>query len=486
MFSAATCPEHLRHRRGRRFAVVGGGRTGAAAAALLVREGAAVDVFDDGAIDKVTAGLVQHGLDVTTVMLHTGGIADDALVGFDAIVLSPGVPRAHVAIVNALAKHVPVVNELEVGLAVLSDDGVRLDGLVIQAITGTNGKSTTTTMAGAIAKRIDPQAFVGGNLGLPLCRAVLDGLVPGTVDEPRLLVVELSSYQLETLSFFPVDAAAVTNLAPDHLDRYADASAYWAAKARLLTLVKPGGGISLNANDPESARTLGPLIAGGRATCHFDVSRAFVGIEVTTKSLLLRTEADGALPPVPLDNPLIVGHHNRQNAAAAMALAVLCGFGLDDVAAGLSDYAGIAHRLERVGVAAGITWWNDSKATNVDAAVTALKSFDGGVHLIAGGVGKGAPYAPLVDAAKVCVRAVYTIGADAPAIEAAFASADGIVVIDCGTLEVACARALEGAMPGEHIVLSPACASFDQFRDYNHRGVSFREQFARYSVRGSR
>ncbi len=479
------CPEHLRLRRDRRFAVVGGGRTGAAVAALLVREHAVVTVFDDGAIDVVTAGLLKHGLDTATVNVRAGGMSAEALLDVDVIVLSPGVPRAHAAVQEALLAGIPLINELELGLAVLTNNGDHLDGVIVMAITGTNGKSTTTTMAGAIAKRRDPDAFVGGNLGVPLCEAINGGLVVGTVSAPRFVVVELSSYQLETLSWFPVNAAAVTNLAPDHLDRYDNAEAYWAAKARLLTLVKPGGGVSLNAADAQSARTLGPALSAEVVPCHFDVSTGFAGIEVTAGALYLRT-VDGAQEPVALDNPFIVGHHNRQNAAAAMAVAVLCGLRRDEIVGGLSDYAGIAHRLERVGVAGGVTWWNDSKATNVDAAVTALKSFASGVHLIAGGVGKGAPYAPLVDAARECVRVVYSIGADAPAIEAAFADVDSIVVVPCVDLATACARAVESCLPGEHIVLSPACASFDQFRDYNHRGVSFREQFARYSVRGPR
>ena len=483
MNAVVPCPEHLRLRRDRRFAIVGGGRTGAAAATLLVREGAIVTIFDDGFDDVVRAGLEKHGLALITVSVKAGGIAADALLDADVIVLSPGVPRAHAALREAELAGIPIVNELELGLAVLTNNGAALDGVLIQAITGTNGKSTTTTMAGAIAKRRDADAFVGGNLGLPLCQAINEGLVVGTASAPRFLVVELSSYQLETLRWFPVDAAAVTNLAPDHLDRYADVDAYWAAKARLLTLVKPSGGVTLNAADEQSTRTLGPSLPRDVAACHFDVSTGFAGIEVTSSALLLRN-ADGAQAPVALDNPFIVGHHNRQNAATAMALSLLCGLTHDEIVAGLHDYAGIAHRLERVGVASGVTWWNDSKATNVDACVTALRSFDSGVHLIAGGVGKGAPYQPLVDAGRDCVRAVYTIGADAQAIEAVFADVDSVVVIACGDLESACARAAESAMPGEHILLSPACASFDQFRDYNHRGVSFREQFARFSVRG--
>jgi UDP-N-acetylmuramoylalanine--D-glutamate ligase len=455
--------------------VVGGGRTGAASARLLVHEGARVTVVDDGANDAVLAGLQKHGLDTDDVTVVAGGIDAAVVASADVIVLSPGVPRAHPAITPVVGR-IPIVNELEVALAVLSRDGAEVAGVRIQGITGTNGKSTTTTMAGAIATGQDPQAFVGGNLGLPLCAAVIDGLTVGTVDAPRLLVVELSSYQLETLTWFPIHAGAVTNLAPDHLDRYPDVDAYYAAKARLFGLVT--GGISLNAADPQSRASLWPALPDDRATCHFDVSAGTPGVEISkgTAGLALTVRHADRTRTLTVDNPFIVGHHNRQNAAAAVALAVLCGLDDDAILAGLRAYSGIAHRLERVGVHRGVTWWNDSKATNVDASVTALRSFERGVHLILGGTGKGAPYAPLVEAARGRVTRVYLIGQDAPTIRAAFAG-EPVALVESSTLEQACSQAAATAVEGEHIVLSPACASFDQFRDYTHRGAVFRDCF---------
>ena len=452
------CPKHLRERCGRHFVVVGGGRTGAAAARLLVREGARVTVVDDGASDAVLAGLQKHGLDTGSVTVVGGGVDAAVVASADVVVLSPGVPRTHAAIAPIVGR-TPIVNELEVGLAVLTRDGTDLAGVCIQGITGTNGKSTTTTMAGAIATAKDPLAFVGGNLGLPLCAAVADGLIVGTAAAPRPLVVELSSYQLETLTWFPVHAGTITNLTPDHLDRYPDVDAYYAAKARLFGLV--AGGLSLNAADPQSRLSLWPTLPAGRATCHFDVLAGTPGVEVSTDAtgLTLTVRHAGVTRTLTVDNPFIVGHHNRQNAAAAVALAVLCGLddativagGADVVAlahrdrdargraieavrredrvrgaagrgvrrrrdrvAGLKAYGGIAHRLERVGMHRGVTWWNDSKATNVDASVIALRSFERGVHLILGGTGKGAPYAPLVEAARGRVVRVYQVGQNAP------------------------------------------------------------------------
>jgi UDP-N-acetylmuramoylalanine--D-glutamate ligase len=469
------CPDALRDRRSRHFVIVGGGRTGAAAARVLLREAARVTIVDDGAEEIVRAGVQKHGLDTAAVAIKAGGIDSAVVASADVIILSPGVPRAHPALAAVLDR-IPVYNELELGLAVLTRDGADLDKVRLFGITGTNGKSTTTTMAGSIATAADRQAFVGGNLGLPLCAAIIDGLVVGSAASPRLLVVELSSYQLETLTWFPLHAGAVTNLTPDHLDRYPSADAYYAAKARLFGLIT--GGVSLNARDPHSHTTLMPALPRGLATCHFDVDAGRDGVEIEVRDghAALRVRHGGAARTITINNPTIVGHHNRQNAAAAVALATLGG--LDDAAivAGLQAYGGIAHRLERIGVHDGVTWWNDSKATNVDASVIALKSFERGVHLILGGTGKGAPYAPLVEAARGRATRIYLIGQDAPTIRSAFGSS-GLPLSDAGTLEQACREAASSAKEGEHIVLSPACASFDQFRDYTHRGAVFRDCF---------
>ncbi len=461
------CPAHLTHRRGKRFVVVGAGKTGTAAAQLLQREGALVTVVDD----------------------KTGGITTDAIDAADVVVLSPGVPRSHPALANALSTK-PIINELELGLAVLTNDGEDLAKVSLWGITGTNGKSTTATMAGAIAQQVDAGAFVGGNLGLPLCQAILDGLsidgrpagaglAVGTVETPRPLVVELSSYQLETLSWFPMAAATVTNLTPDHLDRYPNIDAYYDAKAAIMRLAR---GVSLNASDSESTQRLLPLVGPPmkQASLYFDTSGNSAGIEivdVTAPLCRFVVHGHGAERALSFSNERIVGHHNRQNAAAAAALALLAGVSDDAIVAGLTAYSGIEHRLESVGTHRGVTWWNDSKATNVDAAVIGVRSFASGVHLIAGGKGKGASYAPLVEASRGRVVRLYVIGDDAPALVSAFADS-GVEIIDAHTLEAATMLASIHARPGEHIVLSPACASFDQFKDYQQRGEVFRACFA--------
>ena len=463
----------LEHPRGKRAVVVGGGKTGAAATALLVRLGADVTIVDDAALEPLRAGLAKGGLDFDAatangVRVRAGGIDPALLAGADVILLSPGVPRAHAAVAPALAAGVPCVNEVELAAAHLP--GVRVIG-----ITGTNGKSTTTTMCGAIASAHDKGAFVGGNLGTPYCCAVLDGM------DPKIAVLELSSYQLETINHLPLCAAVVTNLSPDHLDRYPSPNAYYAAKARIFSLVDARGGIALNAADAESRTHLEARVPGARARCDFDISSGLEGIAIRGAALDVRPPGSrGAVThEVGLTNQRIIGHHNRQNAAAAVAAALLAQITRDAWQLGIDAYAGIAHRLERVGERGGVVWFNDSKGTNVDATVTAVKSFAGGIHLIAGGLGKGSSYAPLVEVSRGKVVAVYTIGSDAPLIAAAYAAAGGVAdVVDCQTLDVACARANARAHAGEIVLLSPACASFDQFRDYAHRGEAFRALFA--------
>jgi UDP-N-acetylmuramoylalanine--D-glutamate ligase len=458
----------LKDPRGQSAVVVGGGKTGAAAARLLVKLGANVTVVDDAPLEKVRAGLEKNHLDTTTVTLRAGGIDATAVAAASLVVLSPGVPRAHAAIAPALARGAAVINEVELAAAHLPQTVLAI------GITGTNGKSTTTTMAGCIAKAFDESAFVGGNLGTPYCQAALDVL--DGKPAPRVAVLELSSYQLETIEpgRLSLRAAVVTNLSPDHLDRYPSVEAYYAAKARIFALVDDKGGSSLNAADAESRKHLFGVRPGGRATCDFDVSGAMDGVTVEPGALVVRH--GGPPERLSLQNPHIVGHHNAQNAAAAVAAAALCGLPPSSWQQGIDAYAGIAHRLERVGERDGVTWFNDSKGTNVDATVTAIKSFPRGIHLIAGGLGKGAPYEPMVEAGRGKIVAVYTIGQDAPAIAKAFAG--HAEVIDCGTLDVACARAAARAARGDVILLSPACASFDQFRDYGHRGETFRALFA--------
>lgn len=374
-----------------RYAIAGKGRSGRAAYDFLHKIGNEA-VFLDDADATLTAG-------------H--------LVGFDAIILSPGIPRTHPAIVSA---QVPIYNEIDIAAPYLPT--CRFVG-----ITGTNGKSTTTALLGHIVSVYEPNTFVGGNLGRPLCEALTTG------EQPKFAILELSSFQLETISKLKLDVAALLNLTPDHLDRYPNVEAYYATKRKIFDLVKEDG-VKITPN---------PAFTKG-----------------------------GFLFPKKL-----LGEHNAQNTRAAILVAKALGIPDSVIQEGLDTFPGIAHRLEILGTKNGVTWINDSKATNVESAMAALACFDSGVHLILGGHGKGASYEPLVQAAQKCAQKIYVIGEDASNITKAFMGN----VIQANTLQNAVALAHQNTQPGEIVLLSPACASYDQFKNFEHRGDVFRELF---------
>lgn len=477
---------------GQPVAVVGAGKTGAAASIFLLNLGASVSLYDDAPAEKVIASLKKAGMDdavLAKIQICAGGMQPESLLSSCLIALSPGVPRAHPALQAAISNGICIVNEIELALT-------KLPQCTCIGITGTNGKSTTTTMLGCIARSVDPHAFVGGNLGDPFC-----GVINAAKPSPSLAILELSSYQLETIHFLPLQSGIVTNLSPDHLDRYANAEEYYAAKAHLFDLIKSTGGMALNQSDATSEVFFSQWLANHpqavsvsrldfRFATQNDPKNTKPIVEIQADYRSLRVSWQGQEHTVSLDNPYIVGPHNAANAAAAVAAAALAGIAPQHWQAGIDAYRGIAHRLERVGTCAGVVWYNDSKATNVDAAATALRSFpvrahgDGYVHLIVGGVGKGAPYQPLVDLSQGRIKAVYTIGADAPRLAAAF---DGVVpVISAETLPQACRIIEEQGREGEILLLAPACASFDQFRDYQHRGETLRALFDEATARHTR
>lgn len=445
---------------GREVTVLGAGKSGLGAARLLIRRGARVTVYDAQPEGSLSAA--RATLDAAGGVLKAGVPLDRVDFGKpELLVVSPGVPLALPALAQARARGVPVWGEVELAGRFLAK------GVPVLGVTGTNGKSTTTALCGALCAQGGLSPFVGGNLGTPLSDAV-DGPVPGAY------VVELSSFQLEGLETLRVNAAAILNLTPDHLDRYSSLEAYAAAKVRILENQRPEDVAVLNLDDPWTVR----LAAGARSSL-----RGFTLDERTT----LPGGFEGAAVAlaggfrVPreelafrLDNRALRGAHNLQNAMAATLLALHAGVSATDVQRGLDRFPGLPHRLESVRVLEGVEWVNDSKATNVDAAVVALRAFPEGsrLFLLAGGKGKGAPYAPLRAAAGGKVAAVLTLGQDGPLIEQEFSTE--YTVHACLTLERAVARARELARPGDVVLLSPACASFDQFRNFEERGDTFR------------
>lgn len=438
--------------QGRRVLVVGLARSGVSAAKLLVREGAIVTVNDG----KPAEALAQpiEALRPLGVSFVLGGHDDALFASMELIVVSPGVPLALPAFAAARAAGVAIVGEAELASRFATEPLV--------GITGTNGKSTTTALIGHLLSCSGRAAFVGGNLGTPWSERALAG---GALDAS---VVELSSYQLEAIDRLQCRVAVLTNLTPDHLDRYPSPEAYYEAKRAIFRAQGPADTAVLNADDPKTLA----LHDGARSRrLTFGHGAPAEGARDDGTCIVVR------LPGAPEERYEVLGktlrgRHNRENAMAAILAARLAGATEAGVREGLQSFPGLPHRLELVRTAFGAEWINDSKATNVDSTLVALRSFPRGVVWIAGGLGKGAPYAPLAPLLPGRVKALLTIGKDAETIERELGTL--VPTTACGTLEVAIAKARALVGEGDTVLLSPACASFDQFRSYDHRGAEFR------------
>lgn len=434
---------------GRTVVVLGAAKSGCGAARLLHQRGARVTVLDDK--PQAALGKAIEQLQPLAVGVAGGGIDGARLLAADLIVVSPGVPLARPEIAAARQRGVLAIGEIDVALSQLA--------LPLVAITGTNGKSTTTTMAGALLQAGGAQPFVGGNLGQPLSDAVGGAY--------RSLVVELSSYQLEIASLLEPRAAIITNLTPDHLDRYPDAEAYYRAKRNLYRQVPADGAVVARVDELRSGLLVPP--AGQR---WLSFGRSVDGDGARIGDDAIDVAFNGQQHRFAIDNPRVRGEHNRENLAAAILAALAFGIPADGVRRGIAQYGGIAHRLEEVGTVNGVLYVNDSKGTNVDAVVKALQAFDRPLLLIAGGRDKGTGYAPLVSLCRERVRVLLTIGEAAPLIERELGPAAGELV-HAETLARAVREAAARARPGDVVLLSPACASFDQFANFEERGRVF-------------
>ncbi len=443
---------------GQKVLVFGLAKSGVAAVKLLLAQGAQVTALD--ARDEASLGEVARELKAQGVTLVTGATPPGLLEAQTLVVVSPGVPLALPELEAAREVGVPIWGEIELAWRSLST--VPLFG-----ITGTNGKSTTTALTGELFKQGGGRIFVGGNLGLPLAEAAL---TPNAWDN---LVVELSSFQLEGIQQMRARGAVILNLTPDHLDRYPSHEAYGAAKARIFLNQRMGDFAVVNAEDAHVMRlglhanvpVYGFSLTGQRAAG----GPKLAGLAVAWPGGF---RLDFLNEDYTLTNRALRGAHNTQNAMAAALLARLGGVTRVAVQAGLDSYPGLPHRLESVRLLDGVEWVNDSKATNVDSVLVALRAFPGNLLLIAGGKGKGAPYQPMVEEGRGKVKMVLTIGKDAETIAAAYQGA--APVHSCGTLDVAVRRARELAKAGDTVLLSPACASYDQFKNFEDRGDTFK------------
>ena len=444
-----------RELKGKKVLVVGLGKSGLAAARLLAREGAQLAIADE----KTEIGAAGDELKKLGATLHLGSLDPKVFASQDLVVTSPGVPLSSAAFGAAREKGVPVIGEIELAASFIDEP--------VLAITGTNGKSTTTALTGHLCTHAGLKTFTGGNLGRPLSERAM-------CERGDVVVVELSSFQLESIDRFHPRGAAFLNLTPDHLDRYPSHQAYGAAKARIFMNQSDRDFAVINAHSPD-AMALSDGIKSLRYTFGHG-SPVARGIRDLGGKLTLRLADDMPDESYTVTAKSLRGVHNRENAMAAILLARGFGVPKDKIQGGLDTYPGLPHRMELVRELNGVEWVNDSKATNVDSTLVALRSFDEGVILIAGGRGKGAPYDPLVALAKGRIKAVLTVGEDAGNIQRAF---EGVVpVVSCRELQVAVERALALARKGDTVLLSPACASYDQFKNFEDRGERFRMMVA--------
>ncbi len=438
---------------GKKYVVVGFGKSGLGAIELLHRRGATVLALDEN--PKATVPF--DGITVQT------GFPSGYWRGAEAVVVSPGVPLSKPELGAAREAGVPVFGEIELTTRLMPAGAGPLLG-----ITGTNGKSTTTALLGELVKAQYPNTFVGGNLGTAFSSAYAN-----PSQKPYdFHVLELSSFQLEGCDRASFLGAAILNLTADHIDRYPSHHEYGAAKARIFKAQPANGFAVVNLEDREVmalAKAAHVPVYGFTLGSQRDAKLAGLAMGEGNRLVLSFGEFD----PFTVQNKALRGAHNVQNALAAVLMAAKAGISHAAIQRGLDAFAGLPHRLELVRNVNGVEWVNDSKATNVDSSLVAMKAFDGNVWLIAGGKGKGASYEPLVEAAQGKVKGVMTIGSDAGKISDAFTHA-GFGVTACETLEVAVTRLSTRAQAGDTVLLSPACASYDQFNNFEHRGDTFK------------
>ncbi len=442
--------------KGKKVLVVGLGKSGLAAALFLRRRGAQVTVSDirsAEALAKDIPALLEEGINV-----EAGGHGLLTFRRQDLIVVSPGVPLETPELVQVRNFGLPVIGELELSARFLKGRTL--------AITGSNGKTTTTTLVGEILKAAGLHTLVAGNIGVPVI-----SLVDESTDD-SWSVLEVSSFQLESTQQFHPQIAVILNITPDHLDRHGSFENYALAKERIFAAQDENDFVVLNADNARAAA------ASSRSKAQvywFSLDRTVPrGTWVDGGHIYFRGTKDAPAETVMLLSGIpLKGEHNVENVLAAACASRLAGAPPDAIRRAVEGFKAVEHRLEYVATINGVEFYNDSKATNVDATAKAIAAFPGGIHLILGGKDKNSDYTQLADLLRARVRAVYTIGSAAEKIESHLR---GVVSIhSCGTLDKAVSTAAAAAHPGEIVLLAPACSSFDQFENYEQRGRTFKE-----------
>ncbi len=448
---------------GKRVLVVGLARTGVAVSLFAAAYGATVTATDEK--PESALGETAEKLHAAGVKLELGGHPPSIFFEQDLIVVSPGVPANLAPMVLAHVGGIPVWSEIELAWRFLRGKLV--------AITGSNGKTTTTSLVAHIIETAGIPTLIGGNIGAPLI-----SLVERSTDS-TVTVAEISSFQLECIEAFRPEIGVLLNLTPDHLDRHASFADYAAAKMRLFENQIERDFAILNADDSEVTKR---MPSKSHVFWFSRQKRVAEGAFLRDDQIIFRL--DGSETPIGKRSDIpLRGEHNVENVLAACAAAYLAGATPSAIASGVKTFRGVDHRLEFVAEVGGVGFYNDSKATNVDAALKAIDAFPGPLIVILGGRDKGAPYTPLAGTLRAKGRAVLLIGESAEKIAADLG--DAVSVVRAGTLERAVEMAAERAQPGDTVLLAPACSSFDQFENYEQRGRVFKQLVAQLEKRSA-
>lgn len=440
--------------KGKRVLVVGLGKSGVSSALFLKDLGARVTVSDtktEEQLKQEIPALLDKGITV-----EAGHHGERTFRGQDIIVVSPGVPFNEPHIAQAREQGTLVIGEIELASRFLKGN--------IVAITGSNGKTTSTALTGEVIAAGGYEALVGGNIGTPAIT-----LVPQSSDK-SYTVLEVSSFQLETVLTFRPHIAVVINVTPDHLDRHGSFDAYAAAKGRIFENQAEEDYAVLNADDATCVNYASHI----RSQVRWFSTKEEVGIGAFIRDgKIIYRDDEGEREILPISEIQLKGTHNQENVLAAVCCGMIAGVSPANIRKAVAAFKAVEHRLEYVATINGVQYFNDSKATNVDATIKALESFPANIHIILGGKDKGSDYTVLKPLLKERAKRVYTIGAAAEKIENHLGSV--VDIVRAGTLENAVRQASQAAKAGDVVLLAPACASFDQFQSYEHRGKVFKD-----------
>ncbi len=447
--------------QGKKVLVVGLGLSGLWSARWVARQGGVVTVSEIRPEEELDPGISEE-LRALGVRVESGGHRKETFLVSDMIILSPGVPYSLAPLQAAAKGGIPVVGELELASRFIEEPLI--------AVTGTNGKSTVTTLLGDLLRRAGKQVFVGGNIGTPLMAYL------GEEKRADFVVVEVSSFQLDTIETFNPFISVILNISPDHLDRYPDYEAYVESKLRIFMNQGPDQYVILNDGDERLASV---RLSSGVSVLRYGIQRG-PGRDAFIEENKVEAWEDGRDRwSFSLESFGLPGRHNRENLLPLVLAGRILGIEPSTIQETIDGFKGLPHRLEAVGEQGGVIFYNDSKATNVDAAVQSVLSFEKPLVLIAGGRHKGADYEPLVEAARGRVKAAVFLGEARRLLCQAF---EGLVpCCEAEDMEHAVDTAFSFSDPGDAVLLAPACSSFDMFLDYKHRGRVFKTAVERLS-----